>query len=133
LKVDAFEGEIPTSYVVVFCVQWVQLRWELIVCQWVQLRWEVIVCFVDIGEIDDHPYLNFLLVEKEKEHDVIYLPLSGSRNCWFKIIIDEFLDRHKNVAELNQLMRSQPFLLWISTLNWHAIEKKSYYREWDRE
>ena len=25
--------------------------------QWVQLRWEVIVCFVDIGGIDDHKLL----------------------------------------------------------------------------
>jgi hypothetical protein len=33
----------PTSYVVVF--------WGV---QWVQLRWEVIVRFIDIGGIDDH-------------------------------------------------------------------------------
>ena len=40
----------PKSYVVAFCVQWVQLRWE------------VIVHFVDIGGIDDHHCLNFLFL-----------------------------------------------------------------------
>jgi hypothetical protein len=30
--------------------------------QWIQLRWEVIVRFVDIGEIDNHHCLNFLFI-----------------------------------------------------------------------
>ena len=32
--------------------------------QWVQLRWEVIVNFVDIGGINDHHCLNFLFIIK---------------------------------------------------------------------
>ena len=39
--------ECLMSYVIFFCVQWVQLRWELI------------VCFVDIGGIGDHHCLIF--------------------------------------------------------------------------
>ena len=42
----------PTSYVAV----------SFLCDQWVQLRWEVIVCFVDIGGIIDHHFLNFLLI-----------------------------------------------------------------------
>jgi hypothetical protein len=34
----------------------------LLCVQWVQLRWEVIVCLVDIGGIDDHHCLNFLFI-----------------------------------------------------------------------
>ena len=30
--------------------------------QWVQIKWEMIVRFVDIGGIDDHHCLNFLLI-----------------------------------------------------------------------
>jgi hypothetical protein len=29
------------------------------------LWWEVIVCFVDIGEIVDHHYLNFLFIKTQ--------------------------------------------------------------------
>ena len=45
------EPDIPTSYVVFFlCLQFAQLRWE------------VIVCFVDIGEIEVHYCLTFLFI-----------------------------------------------------------------------
>jgi hypothetical protein len=43
------ESRFTTSYVVV----------SFIVYNWVQLRWEVIVCFVDIGRIVGHHCLNF--------------------------------------------------------------------------
>ena len=59
-----------------FCVQWVKMRSDYLLCwyRWnwwpllfklsflvfIELRWEVLVCFVDIGGIGDHYCLNFL-------------------------------------------------------------------------
>ena len=43
-----------------------------------ELRWEVIVCFVDIGEIDDHYCLNFLLC-------VQWVKMRGDcLFCWYR-------------------------------------------------
>jgi hypothetical protein len=40
------------------------MSWSFFGVQWVQLRWKVIVCFVDIGENDDHHCLDVLFIIK---------------------------------------------------------------------
>jgi hypothetical protein len=39
---------------------------------WVQLRWEMIVCFDDIGGIDDQHYLSFLLIIILKTSEIMF-------------------------------------------------------------
>jgi hypothetical protein len=54
--------------------------------QWVQLRWEVIVCFVDIGGIDDHHCLHFLFVFSELrwEEVICFVDKSDSTHHFFR-------------------------------------------------
>ena len=60
----------PMSYVMVFCVQRVQLRWEMI------------VRFVDIGGIDDYHCLNFLFIN----WFIIWLPLLKFLNLLLNVV-----------------------------------------------
>ena len=65
----------PSPYVVVFlCVQWVQLRWE------------VIVHFIDIGGIDDHHCLKILFIINKSDlntHDSISMIEYSCTLCWY--------------------------------------------------
>jgi hypothetical protein len=65
--------------------------------QWLQLRWEVIVGFVDIGGIDDHHCLNFLFINNNA-HDKIVQIYTRKRSKFrdgltnFRIYISVFQD-----------------------------------------
>jgi hypothetical protein len=41
---------------------------HLFCVKWVQLRWEVVICFVDIGGIDGHHCLTFFSVRRKLSH-----------------------------------------------------------------
>ena len=55
-------------YCVLFCVQWVHLRWE------------VIVCFVDVGRIGDHFCFNFFFIIRVKSSLLKLLFISKGDN-----------------------------------------------------
>ena len=50
--------------------------------QWVQLRWEVIVCFIDIRGIDDHHYVYFLFIILTDIDCISALPRGLSKTSW---------------------------------------------------
>ena len=65
------EGWVPINPATFLCLSQARTRISDRICcclfciQWVQLRWEVFVCFADISGIDDHHCLNFLFIISE--------------------------------------------------------------------
>ena len=81
------EGRVSISLNPTICLCLSQARTWIsnVICrglfcvQWVQLRWEVIVGFLDIGGIDDHHCLNFLFINNNA-HDKIVLIYTRKRS-----------------------------------------------------
>jgi hypothetical protein len=106
--------------------------WSFFCVQWVQLRWEVIVCFVDIGGIDDHQCLNFpfitnfgRLIENQNPPTVI------NQDLW---IFNEYSGRAAHMIEAFK-KKSFWFLLahisqrlsWVFFIKkWQASIRMSY-------